>query len=159
MARTKDYSPYPIAPVGNGSNIVPMDLDEADFLMLAAGLAIARNTAMMCGGEDSARRLEFYRQQIEAKLPAGAKHVSREEALAEAIYAIREAGWWSHVLRKSHSWSDTGESLIKCGEKVWSFNWSSTVQMHEEIVDAVRQLSPMGAEERPWEGEERANQR
>ena len=160
MSRKKrNDDPLPIEPIGNGSNIMPFDFDEADFLMLAAGLSIARNTAMMCGGPDAARRLEYYRLQFVEKLPASAKHVSREETLAEAIYAIRETGWWSDVHHKQYSWSKSGETLIKSGDKVWSFNYSTSPEEHQEILDAVRQLAPMSAEERPWEGEEKANQR
>lgn len=159
MKRKRDHSPLPIAPVGNGSNIVTMDLDEADLLMLAAGLAIARNTAIMCGGEDSARRLEYYREEITRKLPAGLTHIGREERLAEAIYAIREAGWWSHAHSKKNSWREDGETLVKCGDKIWSFHYSASDTVHQEIIEAVRQLVPMNAEERAWEGELKANQR
>lgn len=136
----------------NKRTIVSLEFEQADLPMLMHALAIARNTALMCGHDAAKRRLESYRKQVEALIPKPALAFDGE-VWSEIGMAVAEGNPWSvRFEAKRYSWEagrDTGSIVVRVGDREWtSESWSHTQESGavEAVREVLRDLAPLSAE-------------
>lgn len=128
---------------GNGERMRVLEFDAADAMMLAHAMMIAANTAMMGGGTGTAeRRLRHYRTEFLKLAHPGARHLRREEDIAEIAIAMTDADRWSIHRIKKYSSDSNFAVEVRVGNSSWGA-WSVTEQQYREIVAAIEEVAPM----------------
>lgn len=78
----------------NKRNKFTIEYDIADLPMVVHALAIARNTAMMCGHTVAKERLEHLRKIVDGLVPPAAR-VFDDQVWCEICLAIYDSPEWS----------------------------------------------------------------
>ena len=140
---SRDLTPLLIDTDGNSRRIRTIQIDEADAYMLVRALGIAINTAIMCGGQESVRRLQHYKEQIKALAPPAAKYLRRETDLCEIAIAASTAETWSIYRVRENSYIGKYRTIILIGNRQFGSDYVDNVFVHQHLTDMISHIIPL----------------
>ncbi len=130
---------------------VTYEFDLADLPMIAQAFLISGNTQMMCGHGAAKNRMYELMQQIEEKIPAGAR-IFDDGAWFEIVTALYSAKTWSVGItvpdyRKNSFWV-RGHITVSVDGKSWrttEMGYEKGAKEIDQVREALQALAPLSA--------------